>query len=65
MAKKQEQKNDFQSNNPLTFIKPSKVRLSKDGNYMLLFLGSAVISVHKNFCSAVFANTNKGKKKGA
>lgn len=63
MAKRQETKNDFQGNNPLTFIKPSKVRLSKDGNYMLLFLGSAVISVHKNFCTAVFAN--KGKRKGA
>lgn len=48
-----------QFNSGLTFIRPSKVRLSKDGNYMLLFLGSAVISIHKNFATAVFANNKK------
>ena len=57
MATKRIAKNETQST--LTFIKPSKVRLSKDGNYMLLFLGSAVLSIHKNYAKAIFANKNK------
>lgn len=61
MTKKKNEKSEVQST--LTFMKPSKVRLSKDGNYMLLFLGSAVISIHKNFADAVFKN--KGKKRVA
>lgn len=60
-TKKQVMKNENQS--ALTFIKPSKVRLSKDGNYMLIFLGSAVISIHKNYAKAVF--TNRTKKRAA
>ncbi len=61
--KKQENKN-FQENNQLTIISPHKVRLSQNGNTVMVFLNQkTVMMFSKNFIQAVI--DRKYQKKGA
>ena len=57
MATKRIAKNENQST--LAFVRASKVRLSKDKKWLLVFVGNAVITLHKNYVASIFANKNQ------
>ena len=52
------------SESGLRFIKPSKVKLSKRGREILIFIGPNVISLHRNYIAAIL-NSPKDDKESA
>lgn len=64
MKKKATQNQEVQYDNDLTIIRPMKVRLSKKGNTVMVFLNQkTVMMFSKKFLDAVISR--KYQKKGA
>ena len=60
MKKSQAQSQEGQKQNDLTIIRPQKVRLSKDGKTMIVFVSDKVVYMFsKNFIEAVMNRTYK------